>query len=48
MIILINSFNMNISGLSNIEFSLHSYNKLNLVMIYYLLKVLVDCSQIYC
>lgn len=47
MIILINSFNMNISRLSNIEFSLHSYNKLNLVMIYYLLKVLVDCSQIY-
>lgn len=32
--------------LPNIELSLHSYNKPNLVMMYYCLKELLDCYYI--
>lgn len=41
---LLNSFNMMvISELSTTKVSLHSYNKTNIVMIYYFFKVLLEC-----
>ena len=48
MIFLLNSFNMmNINGLSNNSLA-DSYNKSNLLMTYYFLKVLLNCLLMYC